>query len=180
MEEQETRFCAAFDDHYGHVLAYLLRRSSRQDAEEVAANTFLVAWRRVDDLPDDPLPWLYGVARRQLANHRRAATRHRSHVDIVRYEVVDALVPDPADQVADRSAAVAALAVLRPTDQEVLRLVAWEGLDPRQAAAVLGCTTTAFKVRLHRARGRLDRALERTDDVGSGAPDARETTGGTR
>jgi RNA polymerase sigma-70 factor (ECF subfamily) len=128
-------------------------------AEEVAADVFVVAWRRRDSIPDEPLPWLYGVARRTLANSRRSARRSdalRTKLALVTPQV--SVLDDSGDGVAIR-----ALNQLSDSDQELLRLVAWEELSPRAAATALGVSVASFRVRLHRARNRFARALSTTD-----------------
>jgi RNA polymerase sigma-70 factor (ECF subfamily) len=121
----------------------------------VIAETFLIAWRRFDDLPSDPLPWLYGVARRVLANQRRSAGRGGA----LEKKLAFAGSPDGHDNVADRVGDAdlmrLALARLSEHDREALMLVAWEGLDGGRAARAAGCSRGAFAVRLHRARSRL-------------------------
>ena len=158
--DQRSRFRALYEANYGSVLAYALRRVDRAVAEDVVAETFLTAWRRIGDLPEDPLPWLLGVARRTLSNHRRGVGRqdaatgrlaslHRHHEQ------------DPAEDVADRAEVVSAFRRLPQRDREILALIAWEGLSADRAAAALGCSVGSFWVRLHRARSRLDRELQR-------------------
>lgn len=150
-----ARFEALFEAHYGAVLAYARRRASSDVGADVAAATFEVAWRRLDEVPDEALPWLYGVARRLLANTRRADVRRQRLWSRLR-----ALGPaEPADVAAEEPGARAALARLRPQDREVLMLVAWEGLNPEAAANSLGISTGAFAVRLHRARQRLEEEM---------------------
>ena len=82
-DERHRRFTELYDRYSGHILAYAARRTAgNADAADVLAETFLVAWRRLDDVPTDEAarPWLYGVARRVLANHHRGVTR-RSRLD---------------------------------------------------------------------------------------------------
>lgn len=166
MTDQETgrsaltRFDALFTEHQRPVLAYAIRRSQTlADAEDVAAETFTIAWRKVDDVPTDALPWLYAVARRVLANHRRRHGRRERLAALLRVDDV----PTPWRAGEDRDGpAFAALASLAPADQEVLRLVAWEDLGNREIAAVLGLTPNAVAIRLHRARARFAAALART------------------
>lgn len=168
-----ARFDACFRAHYAEVLAYVLRRvGERPRAEDVAAETFAVAWRRLDALPAEPLPWLLGIARRLILNDARSM-RRRSRL---RARLAGARRPgsgvDPADSVSERSAILAALGRLSEREREVLRLAAWEGLDAPRAAATLGCSRGAYAVRLHRARRRLARELAASgqfDDDG-GAP----------
>ena len=150
-----ARFEALFEAHYGAVLAYARRRASSDVGADVAAATFEVAWRRLDDVPNDALPWLYGVARRLLANTRRADVRRQRLWSRLR-----AVGPtEPADVAVEVPGARAALARLRPQDREVLMLVAWEGLNPEAAARCLGISVATFAVRLHRARYRLEEEM---------------------
>jgi RNA polymerase sigma-70 factor, ECF subfamily len=154
------RFEALFEANYRSVLAYALRRVDRQLAEDVAAETFTVAWRRLDAVPEDELPWLYGVARRTIANQRRGDRRRRALLAKLSREAPSGGGPgDLADGIAERSAVVAALERLSERDRETLRLVAWEGLETARAARAAGCSPGAFAVRLHRARSRLVKEL---------------------
>jgi RNA polymerase sigma-70 factor, ECF subfamily len=161
MDSSEaSRFDGCFRAHYADVLAYALRRLGEQTtAEDVAAQTFAIAWRRRDTLPADPLPWLFGVARNVIRNEARAARRRsRLLARIVgQHEPVSA--PDPADWFGEPSCLGAALARLSDGQREVLCLAAWEGLDARRAAAALECSRGAYSLRLHRARRRLAKEL---------------------
>lgn len=144
------------------MLGYAIRRTDdRAAAEDAVSETFLIAWRRFDSVPAEPLPWLLGVARKVLANQRRAAGRRAPAGPLVPLEAV--ADPDPgasvADRVAERDAFVSAFAALAPGDREVLALVNWDGLSPREAAAALDCTPATFYLRLHRARRRLLKEL---------------------
>lgn len=171
-EGRRKGFDDCFSAHYAEVLAYCLRRVElRGQAEDAAAETFVIAWRRFESLPHDPVPWLYGVARRVIANQARG-DRRRSRL-VVRAAGEPSLgARDPADVVSERDAVLTAIGKLAERDREVLRLAAWEGLDARRAASALGCTRGAFAVRLHRARRRLARELAVSDD----APDERNAT----
>jgi RNA polymerase sigma-70 factor (ECF subfamily) len=144
-------FDALYREHAGRVLAYC-RRRTRSGAEDALAETFATAWRRRDDLPSDPLPWLYGVARRVLANQHRAARRQTA----VAHRLADAARPGEPDE---STPVLAALARLRPSDRELLMLVAWEGLTPARAARAVGTSAATCRVRLFRARRRLERLL---------------------
>lgn len=147
---------------YPRVLAYALRRAAdRPSAEEVVSETFLVAWRRYDDLPEEPLPWLLGIARKVLANQRRSARRRRPEGGHASLEVVEAPHPGPApfERLAEREAFLAALSRLSERDRETLGLIAWDGLEVREAAAAMGCSAASFSLRLHRARRRLLKEL---------------------
>jgi RNA polymerase sigma-70 factor (ECF subfamily) len=155
-----TRFDALFTAHQRQVLAYALRRTrTPADAEDVAAETFTIAWRKLDAIPvEEPLPWLYAVARRVLANHRRGLSRRERLAALLRVE--DVATPLHAGEDRDTPAFVA-LGSLSPADQEILRLVAWEELGNQAIAAVLGITPNAVAIRLHRARSRFAHALDR-------------------
>jgi RNA polymerase sigma-70 factor (ECF subfamily) len=156
------------------VLAYALRRTSREEAEEVVAETFLVAWRRLPEVPDDPIPWLLAVARRVLANQRRATGRRKALDQRLgsTSRPGSLVAPDPAEEVEARMALDNALRHLSEWDREALLLVAWEGLDNRRAAVVMDCSPATFTVRLHRARRRLTQHLHRIE---LNAPDPRAT-----
>lgn len=158
-----ARFDALFTAHQRHVLAYALRRTrTPADAEDVAAETFTIAWRKFDAIPSDvPLPWLYAVARRVLANHRRGLGRRERLAALLRVD--DVATPMHAGEDRDRPA-FAALGALSPADQEILRLVAWEELGNQAIAAVLGITPNAAAIRLHRARARFADALARESE----------------
>lgn len=152
-----ARFDTIFTEHQRHVLAYAMRRTlGIEDAEDVTAETFTIAWRKVDLIPAEPLPWLYAVARRVLSNHRRGRGRRERLAAMLRVE--DVATPIRAGEDVD-GPTFAALAMLSPADQEVLRLVAWEGLGNQQIAEVLGITANAVAIRLHRARSRFATAL---------------------
>jgi RNA polymerase sigma-70 factor (ECF subfamily) len=159
-----ARFETLFTDHQRHVLAYAMRRAQAlADAEDVTAETFTIAWRKLDAVPADPLPWLYAVARRVLANHRRGRGRRERLAALLRVDDV----PTPLRAGEDHDGPTfAALASLRPADQEVLRLVAWENLGNNEIAAVLGVTPNAVAIRLHRARARFADALARASVEG--------------
>jgi RNA polymerase sigma-70 factor, ECF subfamily len=160
IADRDERFERCFREHYPRVLAYGLRRlPSRTAAEDVAAETFLVAWRRRDALPDDALPWLLGIARHVIHNERRSA-RRRARLEARLLAQPGRVAPAAADTAPVGSAGVLdALGRLGERDREVLLLTTWDGLDHRRAAAVLGCSRGAFAVRLHRARNRLARAM---------------------
>ncbi|RAY14973.1 RNA polymerase [Actinomadura craniellae] len=157
MADDAEHFTAIYDACRQRVWAYAVSRAGRQVADEVVSETFAIAWRRLADVPDPPLPWLLGVARNVLRDNFRAEVRRESlAAELASWDA--AVQEDIADQVADRLAIVRALAALGEDDREVLLLVAWQGMAPRDAARVLGCSATALRVRLHRARRRLARA----------------------
>ena len=161
LSSQLARFDALFTEHQRAVLAYAMRRTKTlADAEDVAAETFTIAWRKFHAIPAaEPLPWLYAVARRVLANQRRGNGRRERLAALLRVE--DVATPMRAGEDRD-GPAFAAMAALSPADQEILRLVAWEELGNQQIAMVLGITPNAVAIRLHRARARFADALERT------------------
>ncbi|WP_067144226.1 RNA polymerase sigma factor [Microtetraspora malaysiensis] len=155
------RFTALYDACYPSVYAYAVSRAGRQLAEEVASETFCVAWRRIDDMPDEALPWLLGVARNILRESYRADARRQSlESELAAWAAASEHVTgDVADAVTERAALLRALATLSDGDRELLTLVAWHGLRAADAAKVVGCSTATYFVRLHRARRRLERAL---------------------
>ncbi|MGI5168233.1 RNA polymerase sigma factor [Spirillospora sp. CA-253888] len=157
MDDPERRFTRLYDEHYRSVLRYVLIRADPDSAEDIVSDTFLVAWRRLDDLPGAVLPWLLGVARNMLAKQRASMGRRRVLVDRIAALTTDEDLKawDLATHVVERDAVLRALADLPELDVEALTLVAWHGLEPRHAARVAGCSAAAFHVRLHRARRRL-------------------------
>ena len=160
--DDRHRFRLFYAAHFDALLGYALRRVAHpDDAADVVGETFLVAWRRVDDLPpdDEGRLWLYGVARKVLANQRRATRRRDRLGDRVRERISTLVTPDPAGEVAHRVDVVAALGRLGEVDREVLTLAIWEELEPREIAAVLGIRPEAVRTRLSRARARLRDAL---------------------
>lgn len=157
--DRERRFTVLFQQTHGALLAYAVRRvADPTDAADVVAETFLVAWRRIDEVPGGPeaRPWMFGVARRVLANAQRGDRRRHALADRLRLEIADAVpAPDAAATDVER-----ALRTLDEDDQEVLRLTAWEQLARDEIALVLGVSRGAVRMRLHRARRRLAAALE--------------------
>jgi RNA polymerase sigma-70 factor (ECF subfamily) len=155
-----------FDELFGlyfpRVYAYAVTRVGRGLAEEVASETFAIAWRRRDVAPDVPLAWLIGVARNVIRDQYRDAVRQ----DLIAAELnawaatAPPVAGDVADLVADRDVILRGLAMLSERDREVLMLLGWHGLSAPEAAGVLGCSKSAFAMRLHRARRHLDRHLD--------------------
>ena len=159
------------------MLTYARRRSDEATARDVTAETFLVAWRRLEDLERHGLPELYRTAGFQPKNADRAARRQRRTAGRLAGEPADE-VPDPAVEHADRAAVRQGLRTLSDSDRELLLLVAWERLDTPDVAAVLGCSVATTAVRLHRARRRLRQAL--AAPVAEAAPPRRPTPISTR
>lgn len=149
------------------LLRYLLRRIDRDEAPDVLAEVFMTAWRRRDVVPQDPLRarmWLFGVARRTVANHRRTATR----ADALTARLRAALAATAADQAAsypgsevdERDDAVRdAVAALPPRQRELVRLVHWDGMTLVEAAEIAGIRASTARSHYARARDRLTHAL---------------------
>ena len=156
-------FDELFAAHGPAVLAYALRRTATPpDAEDAVSETFMVAWRRLREVPaaEGALPWLYGVCRRVLANQRRGDRRRWRLVDKVGRRANAVASPD----LPEPGPALDALARLRSDDQELLRLVAWEQLTHAEIGAVLGITVNAVAIRLYRARQRFEQAFRAVAD----------------
>jgi RNA polymerase sigma-70 factor (ECF subfamily) len=174
--ERRTRFEALFAKHHDAVRRYVVRRQQGSLVDEALADTFLVAWRRLDEIPDRTLPWLLGIARRVLADQRRAARRRRSlserlHLDALAGARASDWEPPPGltQQLA------CALATLTAHEREALLLVAWDELSPADAARAAGCSAAAFRVRLHRARQRVSDQLG-VEQAGSTKPTQEQLT----
>lgn len=154
-DDATKRFSELYTALYGRVRAYAVRRVGPDAADEVAAETFTIAWRRFDAVPEEPLPWLYGVARNVVARQRAGVARQAATRDALERErtaSVEALGTDD-------EALWEAWHRLREGDREVLALIAWEELSVAEASRVLDCPASVFSVRLHRARRRLERLL---------------------
>jgi RNA polymerase sigma factor (sigma-70 family) len=154
--DDAQRFTALYREHHLRVRDFAQRRVGTDLAQEVVAETFLVAWRRLDDIPGVAIPWLYRVALYEIANlRRRQAKAVRLH-DALREGGAQMAREDEAGEVTELARAVAiAFVNLKERDQEILRLAAWEQLSSSQGAAVLRCSVPAYRMRLHRARLRL-------------------------
>jgi RNA polymerase sigma-70 factor (ECF subfamily) len=163
----ERRLRAAFQQYSTRVLAYALRHTDAAGAHDVVADVFLVAWRRIDDLPEEPLPWLLVVARNIVANRRRSADRQQRLADkLAGLERAALTAPGAEETAVARATVLGALGELSDGEREALLLVAWDGLTPAAAALVAGCSRHAFESRLHRARARLRRLLPDDPDPG--------------
>lgn len=145
-----------FRRHEPAVVAYVRRRAPEDVVDDIVAETFLVAWRRLDDVPEPALPWLFGVARRVLSTHHRGDRRRR---ELGSRLAATQSVSLPAWSEDGQERTTAALAALPEKDREALMLIAWEGLTPKQAAAVLNEPAGRFRVRLHRAKRRIKALL---------------------
>lgn len=159
---REQHFRTAFADGYADVVKFARRRADPERAEDIAAETFLVAWRRIADLPTDPgdaRAWLFGIARHCLLNDRRAERRRDGLVVRLADLATAPPLSDP-DATLLRIDLAAAFNHLSSTDQEVLGLVVFERLTTTQVATVLELSPGAVRVRLSRARAALRRGLD--------------------
>lgn len=157
--DDRARYERVFAATHQRVLAYVVRRvSDPSDAADIVADTYLVAWRRVGELPEgnESIAWLFAVARRCLANHRRGHARRDALTDRLAATMESVAPPGEAET---RSDVHRALSRLDAEDQELLRLLEWDGLDRAEIATVLGISRNAVRVRLHRARRRFANAL---------------------
>ncbi|HEU4917833.1 MAG TPA: sigma-70 family RNA polymerase sigma factor [Acidimicrobiia bacterium] len=156
-----SRFEAIWREHRHQVLAYCLRRASSTDAEDACAETFLVVWRRIDEIPPAPkaLLWLYGIARKVLSNQTRAFYRRgRLYTKLTHLGITTA--PDPmlvVVQSADDRVVTDAVRQLKHVDREIVMLDVWEGLSRAEIADVMGMTRAAVDQRIHRAYQKLAR-----------------------
>jgi RNA polymerase sigma-70 factor, ECF subfamily len=158
--ELEPEFRRLYDTHGRDLMTYALRRASTpEDAADVVAETFLVAWRKVEQIPrgEEARLWLFGVARLVLANQLRGERRRGRLAERLRSEVATAMASQSSPEA--ESPVMAALARLKARDREVLMLAAWEELEPAQIGEVLGLSAVAVRSRLHRARRRLRQEL---------------------
>lgn len=161
MKAGRERFEALYWRHHRDLAAFIRRRIPLDAVEDVLAETFVVAWRRLRDIPGEERAWLFGVARNVIRNAYRAEARQRAlHVRVAE-ETADR-VESFDDAIATRAELAQAWNQLSETEQEVIALVAWDDLSNAEAAQVLGVTTSAYAVRLFRARRRLLHLLERS------------------
>jgi len=152
-----SRFERLYREQAPAVLAYVARRVPADSVADVVADTFAVVWRRLDRVPDDPFPWLLGIARRVIANQRRSHKRREALVEKSAAQPVFDNRSEPAGALRE---VLAALSELPEKDREVLQLAVWEGLSAKEAGRVLGCSATAYRLRLHRARLKLAERLD--------------------
>lgn len=161
----EQRLTALYSTYATRVYAYVRRNVKSHTAEEIASETFLVAWRKLDSIPGDPLPWLLVVARNLIGNHWQALARQeRTREELAALQRVLPTAPPLDETVAHRSELLRALRALSELEREALLLTGWDGLTDTQAAQVCGCSPRTFRVRLHRARQRLERELAAPDE----------------
>jgi RNA polymerase sigma-70 factor (ECF subfamily) len=155
MSDEKARFEELFQQTRAPLLGYLTRRAPVEDAADLLAEVYLVAWRRRSDLPDgdESRLWLFGVARRLVAEHHRLTW---TRADAELHAGATPVEPGRTDE-ARESAVLGALDSLSEIDRELVTLTTWEGVSPAEAARVVGITAGTARVRLHRARARLAR-----------------------
>jgi RNA polymerase sigma-70 factor (ECF subfamily) len=158
----EQRFEQIYAEHREAVRAYVRRRCPEPVVEDVVSETFVVCLRKIDRVPAEPLPWLYAVAWKTLANERRKRARVAPSQPLIAEPepVGDGVLADAFNRLSEK-------------DREVLRLIAWEGLSLSDAATVLECSVVACRVRYHRAKSRL---ASRLDAAASVTPTPKEVT----
>ncbi|MGH9160199.1 MAG: RNA polymerase sigma factor [Vicinamibacteraceae bacterium] len=176
-ESNASRFRRMFDEEWDAVVRYLARRGPTAAAEDLAADVFTLAWQKLDEVPREAeLPWLYKSARYLLLNARR-----------LEWRTIAVASPQETDGGENATGLVelahdvgAALRLLSDVDREVIALTVWERLSADEAAIVLGCRPATYRVRLHRARRRLEAALRRAPRSSRLPPPLRETQEGAR
>jgi len=171
---RRARFEELARDLIDPLRRFLARRTDPATADAVLSETLLVCWRRLDDVPENALPWAYGVARNCLANAQRGERRHLrlvAKISVVAPPDQATRAPEAADD-----ALLEAMAALRPQDAELLRLWAWEQLTPAEIATVLDVSPNAASIRLHRAREKLRDELRKIEQE-SGHGQSREGSG---
>lgn len=182
MTGPARRFDGLYQAEARALLGYALRRVAQpEDAADIVAETMLIAWRRLDDVPSgsEARPWLFGVARRVLADGRRGSRRRRNLAERLRGDLGALLGPDQLGAVETNVVVRAALDRLDPDDREILRLTSWEGLQPHEIATVVEMPAATVRTRLHRARQRLRHELAR-DGLAEHDGERRAPTGQVR
>jgi RNA polymerase sigma-70 factor (ECF subfamily) len=170
----KSKFNRIAEEVYEPLQRYLLRRAPRPDAEDALSEILLTVWRRLDDAPvDRALPWCYGIARRTLANQRRGQRRTQRLVERLQSEPAEHQ-PDPGDALGDPHLEHA-LQQLNDQDQEIVRLWAWEQLEPREIAIALEISPNAAALRLSRAKKKLSQEMARQDRRPAGHKHSRGT-----
>jgi RNA polymerase sigma-70 factor (ECF subfamily) len=172
-ELAQIRFGRLYRDQGRAILAYALRRvDDPEDAAEVVAETFLVAWRRLDEVPGgaEARLWLFGVARRVIANLHRAQRRRTRLAERLAESLRTHLATQPAPA-GEAAEILGAIGELSDDDRELLLLVSWEELSSGEAGKVLGISSLAARSRLHRARRRLRALLEQREPTGGRGPE---------
>lgn len=179
--DADARFVELYESYFRLVYGYCLRRLASDRVDDAVADTFLVAWRRMDEVPngDAALPWLYGVAYRVLSTHWRARSR-RSRLEKKLMGLGVAAVSSAEDYVVvgdEYRLLLDSLSRLRPRDQEVIRLSAWEQLSHVEIGSIFEISPDAAKQRLYQARRKLQREFERSTHKNANPPAAQEGGG---
>jgi RNA polymerase sigma-70 factor (ECF subfamily) len=164
-DEQQRRFEETFRSNFDALLAYAVARVDLESAKDAVASAFLVAWRRRAEIPDPGLPWLIGVVRRTLADQRRSYERSTSLAKKLAAQPESFVGADnpTGPSTPEDVLVVAALRGLSERDQELLRLVAWDGLTNAEIAEALRAPRRVIALRLHRARRRFQEALQKSE-----------------
>jgi RNA polymerase sigma-70 factor (ECF subfamily) len=173
----QARFEEIYNAYSGAILAYAARRThDQQEAADITAETFTVAWRRIREVPpgEEARPWLYGVARKVLANHHRGKRRRRALDERLASDIAGVIDTAMVNDTAEKSTIARALGALSERDRELLTLVGWDGLARDEIAKILGCSRATVRLRLHRARQRfqtllLEGDLKRNPPTGHGS-----------
>lgn len=155
---QREAFETLYRTHHGAVERYVRRRCRADQAGDVVAETFTIAWRKLEDALRGGLPWLYRTAYLALRNHQRAELRQNDTATLLA-GLAESGASDPHEAHAARCQLVTAMRTLSVRDRELLFLTYWEQLSLRQAATIIGCSAATAGVRVHRARRRLNHAL---------------------
>ena len=157
--QRRRRFTLLYEQHVDAVMSYCLRRLTPATAEDAVSDTFLVAWRKLGDLPPEPRAWLIVTARNTIHNRYRTQAKSLALED--RLQQITQLAAEGADVTAERRAdLLAALKVLSEDEREAVLLVSWDGLTGVEAARALNCSHGALRVRVHRARQKMAEALD--------------------
>ncbi len=155
----ESNFETFFRSYFSQVSRYVARRLPNESHDEVVASTFVVAWRKFEQVSSPSLAWLYGIARYEVAHERRRLSRSPIEADLSDLALTDDLaLEDILDLMSEMQR-------LSENDLELLRLIHWEDLSRRDVAVVLGCSVNVVNVRYHRAIERLSLALNRTTKI---------------
>lgn len=178
MTSGDDRFANLYRNHVTAIRAYCHRRTSSDKVDDAVADTFITAWRKIDDIPRGPgeLPWLYGVAYKVIGHQWRGVSRRRSlHRKLEGIGLVPGSTPDEVLVANEETLQVrAALDRLRRIDKEILLLAAWESLDGEEIAAALGISYGAARQRLYQARKNLTREYNRLERYRDPSPAAQE------
>lgn len=170
LSADKARFSKAFDLYYSQVWSYCRRRLPESEVDDVVAEIFTTAWRRINDLPEEPLtlPWLYRTAFNVVGHSIRSRQRRTNNEQKGQRPLRLVVTPEDSVIASDQASGIAAcVARLKPSDQELVRLVAWEQLSNEDIAAVLDCSTNAAAIRIHRVRERIENLLKANQVAGN-------------